>query len=75
MAYQSSLVFNAKTIFLENQKLYHLIHTWGNKGFIILPIKLHLVNVIASSAFQLTYYDIPAQLVYHFVTDTPSPIK
>ena len=58
MAYQSSWLFNAKAILLEEQEWYYLTHIWEYRGFHAFPKDICLkVNVLAQLKFELAYYD------------------
>ena len=59
MAYKPlQLLFNAKTILLEEQMWYYLIHHWEDKGVhTFLKGICPKVNVIERLEYELAYYD------------------
>ena len=59
---------NVQTILVEKKLWYHLTHSWGNKGIhTFFNGIISKVNVIAPLDFEPAYYDVPVQLVSHYV--------
>ena len=65
-------LFNAKAIFLEEQRWYYLTHSWEDKGVHTFPKGIYpKVNVIAQLEYELTYYDSAVHRFNHYTTRTP----
>ena len=58
-----------KAILVEEQQLYHLIHSWRDKGFHTFPKSLK-VNIIVQLEFELTYFETVIQHFSHYTTGT-----
>ena len=67
------MLFNPKTILLEEQSWYHLTHSCKDKGVHTFPEGICLkVNVIARLEFELAYYDSAVHRFNHYTTRTPA---
>ena len=65
-------LFNAKAIFLEEQRWYYLTHSWEDKGIHTFPKGIcPKVNVIARLEYELANYDSAVHRFNHYTTRTP----
>ena len=66
------LLFNAKSILLDEQKWYYLTHSWEDGGSHTFPKGIcRKINVIVRLVYELAYYDSTVQCFYHYTTRRP----
>ena len=66
------MLFDAKSILLEEQFWYDLTHSWEDKGVHTFPKGIcPKVKVIAQLEYELSYYDSAGHRINHYTTRTP----
>ena len=61
------MLFNAKTILVEEQEWDCLTYSWGDKGLnTFLKVINPKVNIIVQLEFELAYYDVTVQHINYY---------